>query len=77
MAVGSLWQDHGLVFATPTGGKIDPRRDWAEWKEILRAAGVHDARLHDARHTAATLLLESKESTPASSWRSSGTRRSH
>jgi integrase len=58
MAAGSLWQDHGLVFATQTGAKIDPRRDWAEWKEILRTAGVHDARLHDARHTAATLLLE-------------------
>lgn len=75
-AAGSLWQDHGLVFATLTGGKIDPRRDWAEWKEILRTAGVHDARLHDARHAAATLLLE-QGSTPASSWRSSGTRRSH
>jgi integrase len=58
MAAGSLWQDHGLVFSTSTGGKIDPRRDWAEWKSILQAAGVHDARLHDARHTAATLLLE-------------------
>jgi integrase len=58
MAAGSLWQDHGLVFSTPTGGKIEPRRDWAEWKSILQAAGVHDARLHDARHTVATLLLE-------------------
>ena len=58
MAPGSLWQDHGLVFTSPTGGKIDPRRDWAQWKAILQAAGVHDARLHDARHTAATLLLE-------------------
>ena len=58
MAAGSLWQDHGLVFASVTGGKIDPRRDWAQWKEMLQAAGVHDARLHDTRHTAATLLLE-------------------
>jgi len=58
MAAGSLWQDHGLVFTSPAVGKVDPRRDWAEWKAILQAAGVHDARLHDARHTAATLLLE-------------------
>ncbi|HEY2765627.1 MAG TPA: tyrosine-type recombinase/integrase, partial [Pseudonocardiaceae bacterium] len=28
-----------------------------EWKAILREAGVRDARLHDARHTAATVLL--------------------
>ncbi|MCA1605582.1 MAG: tyrosine-type recombinase/integrase, partial [Acidobacteria bacterium] len=27
------------------------------WKELLAAAGVRDARLHDARHTAATVLL--------------------
>ena len=31
--------------------------DWGEWKALLKAAGVRDARLHDARHTAATLLL--------------------
>jgi len=58
MAAGSLWQDHGLVSSSPAGGKVDPRTDWAEWKAILQAAGVLDARLHDARHTAATLLLE-------------------
>ncbi|MGH3548351.1 MAG: tyrosine-type recombinase/integrase, partial [Pseudonocardiaceae bacterium] len=28
------------------------------WKQLLEAAGVRDARLHDARHTAATVLLE-------------------
>ena len=27
-------------------------------KAILRQAGVRDARVHDARHTAATLLIE-------------------
>jgi integrase len=37
--------------------EIDPQRDWTEWKVLLREAGVRDARLHDARHTAATLLL--------------------
>jgi site-specific recombinase XerD len=34
------------------------RDDWADWKWLCKAAGVRDARLHDARHTAATLLLE-------------------
>ncbi len=58
MAAGALWQDNGLVFAQATGKKLDPRRDWEEWKRILVEAEVHDARLHDARHTAATLLLE-------------------
>ena len=31
--------------------------DLAEWKALLADAGVRDARLHDARHTAATVLL--------------------
>ncbi|HKS48172.1 MAG TPA: tyrosine-type recombinase/integrase, partial [Amycolatopsis sp.] len=34
-----------------------PRTDHEEWKALLKAAGVRDARLHDARHTAATMLL--------------------
>ncbi|MDT7642120.1 MAG: hypothetical protein QOC83_6408, partial [Pseudonocardiales bacterium] len=34
------------------------RTDQVRWKKLLTAAGVRDARLHDARHTAATVLLE-------------------
>ena len=32
--------------------------DWRSWKAILRQAQVRDVRVHDARHTAATLLIE-------------------
>ena len=28
------------------------------WKALLQAAGVRDERVHDARHTAATRLLQ-------------------
>jgi len=52
-----LWTDEGRMFAQPNGRAIDPRRDMAEWKALLAEAGVRDARLHDARHTAATVLL--------------------
>ncbi len=58
LAAGELWTDWDLVFARPDGRPIEPRDDWEAWKELLKAAGVRDARLHDARHTAATLLLE-------------------
>jgi site-specific recombinase XerD len=58
LAAGRLWQDWDLVFARPDGRPIDPADDWAEWKKLTKAAGVRDARVHDARHTAATLLLE-------------------
>ncbi|MBF8191453.1 tyrosine-type recombinase/integrase [Nonomuraea sp. K274] len=32
--------------------------DWKLWKTILKQAGVRDVRVHDARHTAATLVIE-------------------
>jgi integrase len=52
-----LWTDGGWLFATPTGGPLNPRTDYDEWKRLLVRAGVRDGRLHDARHTAATVLL--------------------
>jgi integrase len=58
LAAGEEWQEHDLVFSRPDGHPIDPRDDFTEWKALLGAAGVRDARLHDGRHTSATLLLE-------------------
>lgn len=59
LAAANLWQgEHPLVFAQQTGRPIDPGTDWKAWKALLASAGVRDARLHDARHTAATLLLQ-------------------
>jgi integrase len=58
LAAGTLWKDRDFVFCQKTGRPIDARRDWLDWKALLKAAGIRDARLHDARHTAATLLLQ-------------------
>jgi integrase len=61
---GSMWSGPPpgdparTVFSTPAGGRIDPKRDYDDWKAILVRAGIPTARLHDARHTAATLYLE-------------------
>lgn len=52
-----LWRETGYVFTTPTGGPLNPRSDYTEWKRLLERAGVPERRLHDARHTAATVLL--------------------
>lgn len=52
-----LWHDEGWMFADPVGRGMSLRTDWAEWKQLLNAAKVRDGRLHDARHTAATVLL--------------------
>ncbi|MEV0797854.1 site-specific integrase [Kribbella sp. NPDC050281] len=58
LAAGSSWDDWDLVFADQRGRPINPRRDWAEFKSMLSLSGIRDARPHDARHTAATLLPE-------------------
>lgn len=58
MTAGPVWEDHGLVFCQPNGRPLDPRGDHRAWRALLAAAGVRPARLHDARHTAATLLLQ-------------------
>lgn len=52
-----LWHEGGWVFASAVGQPLIPNSDYHEWKALVRAAGVRDARLHDARHTAATVLL--------------------
>lgn len=52
-----LWEDGDWMFAQPIGRPLDPRRDYQEWQDMLVAATVRKARLHDARHTAATMLL--------------------
>lgn len=54
---GSLWQEGGWVFTTLLGSPIAPNSDYHEWRALLERAGVRQARLHDARHTAATVLL--------------------
>lgn len=53
----NLWQAGEWVFCGPTGKPINPNTDYHRWKALLEKAGVRDVRLHDARHTAATVLL--------------------
>jgi integrase len=53
------------MFANRLGGPVHPTEDHRAWKALLAAANVRDARLHDARHTAATMLLVLKVPLPA------------
>jgi integrase len=57
MLAGSQWHDEDLVFAQPNGRPIDKKTDYDDWTRPLQKAGVRHVRLHDGRHTAATLLL--------------------
>ena len=66
MAAGLLWwteptaprgKSWDLVFRQPDGRPVGHKSDRADWKALLADAGVRNARLHDARRTAASLLL--------------------
>ncbi len=52
-----LWVEKGYVFTSPTGEPLNPNTDHHKWKDLLKAAGIREGRLHDARHTAGTVLL--------------------
>lgn len=56
-AAHELWRETGYVFTSQTGEPLNPRTDWTNWKKLLVLAEVPERRLHDARHTAATVLL--------------------
>ncbi len=57
MAAGDLWIESDYVFTKPLGGPLSPNTDYHDWKRLLDDAGVRNARLHNARHTAATVLM--------------------
>lgn len=57
LVAGSDWDDGELVFAQPNGRPLDKHSDYEAWTRLLKQAGVRHIRLHDGRHTAATLLL--------------------
>lgn len=54
---GDTWQDDDLVVCSRRGTRLDPGTLPAQLKRIAAAAGVPTIRLHDLRHTAATLML--------------------
>jgi integrase len=57
--VGSLpneWTAHELVFTTRTGRPVEPRNLARSFDRIITRAGLRPIRLHDLRHTTATLL---------------------
>ena len=62
LRLGAAYQDHELIFAMPSGNPLDPSDFTKHFKGLMRQAGLPAIRLHDARHTFATLMLELGES---------------
>jgi integrase len=57
LAGGSSWREQGFVFTTGIGTLLEPRKVTREFKALLTNAGLPHIRLHDLRHSCATLLL--------------------
>jgi integrase len=54
---GTRWRNGDFVFTTGIGTPIEPRNVARAFDEIVTAAKLPRIRVHDLRHTAATLLL--------------------
>lgn len=57
LRAGAVWQDQGL-FTTEVGEPLDGREVTRSFRRLLALAGLPRIRFHDARHSAATLMLE-------------------
>jgi len=56
--VGTKLKETDLVFGTPEGKPLLPDMISNTWIRIIKRAGLSHFRLHDARHTHASLLLK-------------------
>ncbi len=51
------WKEHDLVFPSEAGTPMEPTNLIRRFKDLLKAAELPNVRIHDLRHTHATLLL--------------------
>ncbi|MEV0854719.1 tyrosine-type recombinase/integrase [Nocardia fluminea] len=65
LALGVRWSDDRFVAVEEDGSLVRPEWYSDEFQRQAKAAGVPVIRLHDARHTAATVLLDSGVSVSA------------
>lgn len=56
--LGRNYKDHGLMFSTTMGTPIYPRDLNRYFEKLIELTGVRKIRLHDLRHTHATVLLK-------------------
>ena len=53
----SRWKEHDLVFPSEAGTPMEPTNLIRRFKDLLKVAELPNIRVHDLRHTHATLLL--------------------
>jgi len=60
LAAGEAWVDSGRMFTDELGRALHPEYVSHRFRELAKTAGLPVIKFHAARHTAATLALESK-----------------
>jgi integrase len=58
LRAGQAWEDSGYVFTDELGAPVRPQYLSRHFSTLIAKAGVRRVRLHDSRHSAATMLLE-------------------
>ncbi len=57
LVAGRRWQEYDLVFPSQVGTPMEPTNMSRRFKDLLKEAGLPSIRVHDLRHTSASLLL--------------------
>ena len=52
------WGETNFIFVNSIGKPIEPRKSAEMWAQLLRRAGIPHLKLHGARHSFATILLQ-------------------
>jgi integrase len=60
LALGPAWIESGRVFTRADGSSLRPSWIGDQFGRLITAAGLPPIRLHDLRHTAATLMLAAR-----------------
>ena len=58
LAAGTTWPDTGLFFVRPDGQPWHPNAVTQRFRKLVRQSGLPPVRLHDLRHSAATIALD-------------------
>ena len=52
------WGENNFIFTNSVGNPMEPRKAAKKWAELLMAVGITHIKLHGARHTFATVMLQ-------------------
>jgi len=58
LQLGDAWSDHGLIFPSAVGTPIWPDNITRDYNRLIERTGVPRIRVHDQRHTFASLALK-------------------